>query len=93
MKYTLRIPTTEQYAYIEFNGDVDAAEEAVVAYREITKMVTGGVGMDTRDFNKVLDELMVKNSISGDPGMMEQMNIEQQSIIQAIKRSRARTNK
>ena len=92
MKTILRIPCTEQYAYIEheFEG---SADDAVTEYRRLTQLVTGGTGMDTKDFNKIVDELMVKNSISGDPGMMESMNIEQATVIQAIKRSRARTNK
>ena len=41
----------------------------------------------------ILDELLTTNKITGDPGMVESMNLDQQMIIQAIKRSRARTNK
>lgn len=93
MKTTLRVPTAEPYAYVEFELDAPTIGDAMQLYKEATAFVTGGVGMDTREFNAVLDELMTKNSISGDPGMVERMNIEQQSIIQAVKRSRARTNK
>lgn len=89
MKYELRIPTSEQYAYINcyFEG---TAEDAIEEYRRLTALVTGGVGMDTKDFNKFIDELLEKGSISGDPGMTESMNIEQQTLMQAIKRSQAR---
>jgi uncharacterized protein YfbU (UPF0304 family) len=79
----------EQYAYINFLFE-GSTEEALAEYRRLTKLATGGVGMDTKEHNKIVDELMEKNSISGDPGMIETMNIEQQGIIQAIKKSRAR---
>ncbi len=87
----LHIPT-EQYGFLEVEFD-GSPEDAFAEYSRLTSIIKGGTGMDTKDFNKVVDELMSKNSISGDPGMVELMNAEQVMIIQAIKRSRARTNK
>lgn len=89
MKVTYRIPTAEQYAYVEVEGDEKSAESIAENYRNLTKAITGGTGMDTKDFNKVLDKY-----IWGDGTMLADeyaaMNLEQQSIIQCIKRSRAR---
>jgi len=88
MKTTLRIPTLEQYAYCEFEFE-GTAEEAIVEYRRLTKLISGGVAMDTRDFNKVLDKYLW-----GDGTMKEEeyntMDLSQQEIIQTIKRSKAR---
>lgn len=88
MKTTLRIPTTEQYAYCEFEFE-GTAEEAIAEYHRLTALVSGGTGMDTKDFNKVLDKYL------WDDGTMKEeeyhaMNLSQQEIIQTIKRSKAR---
>ena len=84
----IRIPI-EQYSFIELDFE-GSAEDTLNEYRRLTQMATGGVGMDTKDFNKVIDQLIEKQSIEGDPGMVESMNIEQQTLLQAIKRSQAR---
>ena len=91
MIHHIRVPA-EQFAYLEtdFEG---SPEEAVQLYRQITYLVTQAKGIDPKEFNAVLDEYLVNDSISGDPGITEAMSVEQLAIIQAIKRSRARTNK
>ncbi len=87
--YELRIPMTEQYAYIHtaFRG---TAEEALSEYRRITQLATGGVGMDTQDFNKVIDTMMADQPIQDDPGIIQMMNLEQQFALQTVKRAKAR---
>src|ERR1700733_12554855 len=88
MKAILRLPTLEQYAYIEceFEG---TEEEIVDEYKKLKMLVTGSVGLDTKDFNRVLDKY-----IWGDETMLADeyavMNLEQQNIVQPIKRTRAR---
>lgn len=92
MKHTIHTPT-EQYGFVETEFEENGAE-TLQLHRAIVEAVKGGtdaVGMDTKEFNGVLDELLTTNAITGDPGMMEKMNVEQQTIIQAVKRSRART--
>lgn len=84
----LHLPT-EQYGFVEVEYE-GSAEETIEEYRRLTKLATGGVGMDTKDFNRVLDQLLEKKSIEGDPGMVDEMNVEQQTILQAVKRSQAR---
>ena len=90
MTHTLRIPTTEQYAYIEFQVE-GTPEEAIDEYRRLTKAVTGGTGLDTREFNGVLDEYLWRNNLPVED--FEKLNIEQMEIMQAIKRSKARNTK
>jgi len=89
MKYTLRIPAAEQYAYIEteFEGE---AEDAIEEYRRLTKSMTGGSGLEPKEFNAFLDEYLEHDSINADPGIVEKMNLEQSDLIQTIKRSRTR---
>lgn len=87
----IRIPTADQYAYIELKGFEGSEGEILAKYQEMRSLVVGGVGMEPREFNGILDELLVSHKITGDPGMMESMNLDQQMIIQAIKRSFART--
>lgn len=60
-------------------------------HRSIVEIAKPQTGMDSRDFNAVLDDYLTNNKIVGDPGMFEKMSVEQAAILQAIKRSRART--
>ena len=55
-------------------------------------MIVMGIGwvnvvMAEKAFNSVLDELLLTRKISGDPGIIEEMTVEQRAILQAIKRS------
>lgn len=92
LTHELRIPTADQYGYmnIQFRG---SADDAFAEYQWLIVMVKGGAGLEPKEFNAVLDQYLTTGKISGDPGVCDQMNLDQQSIIQAIKRSRARTNK
>lgn len=89
MKSTLRIPTTESYAYIEveFEG---TDEEIITKYREFTKTVQGGFGLEEKEFNRVLDSYIPVGG-SMRPDEYEAMSPSQQELIQTIKRSKKRT--
>lgn len=86
----LRIPTQDQFAFleVEFKG---TADEAYAEYRRITAMVQGGEGLDSKEFNRVIDEY-----IWGSGTMKEEeyhaMNPSQQSFVQTVKLSRKRFN-
>jgi len=88
MKVQIRIPT-EQYGYIEMEGQMDSFEEALTAHDAALLMYKGGKGMLPLDFNKVLDRYLW-----GDGSMLseeyEAMNKVQQEVIQCIKRSKNR---
>lgn len=91
MKATLRIPTLDPYAYVEV--EMDGTEgEIIEQYSHLTQLVRGGTGLPDADFRRVLDRYLW-----GDGHMLaeeyETMNLDQQSIIQTIKRSRARNKK
>ena len=89
-KYELRVPTSEQYAYIScsFEG---THEEAVEEYKQLTQLVKGGTGLSYLDFNEALDRYLW-----GDESMEAEtyvaMSPEQQFVIQNIKKSRKRIN-
>lgn len=87
-KYLCHVPT-EQYGFIsvELEG---TADEAVIAYRELSRAYQGGAGVPTGEWNALLDELLSKGSIAGDPGVVTQMTPEQNRVFQEIKKSMAR---
>lgn len=95
MKHIIHTPT-EQYGFVESEFEHDdsiGSEDIIGEHRALVTLAKAGadaVGMDTKEFNSVLDEFLLTGKIAGDPGMMEAMNAEQQAIIQAIKRSRKR---
>lgn len=90
MKATLRIPTKEQFAYIEV--EVEGSKEGIInQYKEFTQGVHGGFGLDRLEFNKILDTYMTTGKILSEE--YEQMSSSQQNIIQEIKKSFARVNK
>lgn len=66
MKYTLRIPTKEQYAYIEAEYEGDALadpEELVAAYNALTRAVLGGTGLGMKAFAALLVEYIQTGGI------------------------------
>jgi hypothetical protein len=86
----IRIPI-EQYSFIELDFE-GSAEETLNEYRRLTQMATGGTGIDTKDFNAIIDQTLSEKPFVGDDIMaqIEKMNIGQQETLQAIKRSKAR---
>lgn len=85
MKATLRIPTKEQYAFIEIESEIESAEEAVIAYREINNLIQGGTGLVDKDFNRVIDQYLTEEKIITEDYLA--MSVEQKKIIQEIKKS------
>jgi hypothetical protein len=90
MKATLRIPT-EQYAFMEVEVEVADLKEAREQYLELQSMITGGGGLESKEWNGVLDKYLSTNNLSEDEYM--RMSNQQQNIIQEIKRSIKRVNK
>ena len=62
MKATLRIPTKEQFAYIEVEVE-GSKEEILNQYQEFTQSIHGGFGLDRLEFNKILDKYLTSGSI------------------------------
>lgn len=86
----LRIPTQDQFAFleIEFEG---TADEAYREYRRVSAIVQGGEGLPDKEFNEVLDIYLTTKQIPNGADLYEKMNPSQQAMIQTIKRSFART--
>lgn len=91
MKSLLRVPTTESYAYIEFEVEKDTPEEVISEYRRITQLVQAGFGLEEKKFNEVLDNYLPEGGTM-DVESYEQMNAAQVELIQTIKRSKKRIN-
>ena len=89
MTYTLRIPSTVQYAYIEteFKG---SAEEAIAEHDRLNKLMLGGFGLEPKEWNKALDTYLQDGSMN--PDVHEQMSKEQKWLIHEIDKSISRQN-
>ena len=89
LKATLRIPTAEQYAYIEVQ--VEGTEEEILGhYHQLTKQVHGGEGLSDKEYNAWTDKYITGGGDGMDSVDLEnyyKMNKEQQSHIQWMKRS------
>jgi len=88
-KAVLRLPT-DTYAYIEMHVE-DTPENIIQAYRDLTKLWQAGTGLVEAEFYRVLDKYVWKDGTM-DSEEYAQMNLEQQAIIQTIKKSRNRNN-
>lgn len=86
-RVTLRLPTKDTYAYIEVELSVFDIEEAVEYYNHSMRLIRkeNGVGLPDKEFNCWLDKYLVDGT--GDADQYAQMNVEQITIIQTIKRS------
>jgi hypothetical protein len=86
----LRIPTQDQFAFleIEFEG---AADEAYAEYRRVSAIVAGGEGLEPKEWNRVIDNYLWGTK-DMKPEEYEQMNPNQQSFVQQVKLSRKRFN-
>lgn len=65
MKYTLRLPTNDQYGYIEIEGEKDGENfEGVLAhYSEAMRRIKGGSGVGMKDFAKIVHEYCTTGNI------------------------------
>lgn len=92
-KVTLRIPTNEQFAFVEIEMDLSAetlstAPNAVSeAYNAFTRMFKSQAGIPEKEFNILLDEYISTKTIVNGQEIYEKLSPLQRDIIQAIKRS------
>lgn len=85
MKATLRLPTKDQYAYIELETEVMSADDAVVAYNDAMRLLKPSEGLPAKEFNAFLDKYLTENT--GDLETYNRMNQQQKDVIQEIKKS------
>lgn len=101
MKYELRIPAKEQYAYISVFTDSDECKDPVAKYNEITRYIHGGTGISSREFNHLIDDLYLDRpytTVDGEPFegddimvLLPKLGAEQKGIFDALARCKART--
>lgn len=83
----IRVPTSEQYAYIELThtGTLPSFMEA---YNAATMMVKVGAGLENKEWNEALDKYMDGKGMA--PDIHEKMNKAQQWMIHEIDKSKGR---
>jgi len=90
IKSQLRIPTEEQFAFIEvaFEG---TPQETVDAYRELTDMVQSKYGLEAKDWRAALDKYLTTNKLLASE--YEGMSNHQKAVVQELKKAFKRINK
>lgn len=88
--HTLRIPTSEQYAYIEIQF-IGTGEEALEEYRRLTTLVKAeNGGIEKKKFDEIIDLMIQREKIYEDPGILEGMNTAQKYIFDCVRKSLGR---
>lgn len=83
-KAQLRIPTQEQFAFIEVSCE-GTPEFIVESYHTFTHLVKPQIGLPTKEFNGALDRYL--NDGTGDVEVYMAMSPAQKEVFQCIKRS------
>lgn len=97
MKVTLHIPT-EQYGYIEFEREINDGEGSLAAaeYKSVAeaarKDAGTNVGIPDKEFNGIYDSYRTTGSFGLGADVFATMSEKQQTELQALRRSLARTN-
>lgn len=87
-KAKFRFPT-EQFAYIEIEAE-GSAESLKSQYNAFERLLKVGVGLDTKEWNKVLDVYRSGHGMSEE--VMGRMNKAQQWLIHELDKSDMRIN-
>lgn len=91
MKLTLRIPTQDQYAFVECELNIGLAGQNVPPeeVKELYDVYAGAFkiqeGLPSKDFDKFLDKYLGENT--GDVEIYNGMNQDQKDRIQMLKRA------
>ena len=86
-KASLRIPTEEQYAYLEIHHE-GTIQELLEAYNEATRAVKVGIGLEVKEWNGVLDKYRSGKGIEAD--MWERCNKAQAWLLHELDKSDSR---
>ena len=89
---TLRIPTNEQYAYIEIEF-FGTPEDAISEYNRLTKLVKGGTELPRAQFNEILEKMIKGESVGNSVETWEGMSQFQQDVCKQIKLAHTRINR
>ena len=91
MKITYRLPTRDQYGYVEIEIEKEnpTPTEVMETYEELMAEVRKDKSLSSREFNTFVDNYLTGGTITTDE--YDSMSNGQKEIIQVIKRSKART--
>lgn len=92
MNIKYRIPTKDQFAFVEIDEDNDDISFGDIKrkYDALTNLFQekeGGAGIPDKEFNKVLDGYLATKTIANGGDIYETLNNEQKGILNAIKKS------
>src|SRR3990167_10394759 len=89
-KASIRVPTGLDYAYIEIQAE-GTVEGLVGAYRSLQGALKVGVGLETKEWNRVLDKYLKGEGMETDVG--ERMDEQQKWLIHEIDKANNRINR
>lgn len=90
MKAKLHIKTGD-YEFIEIDVEKFTHEEIIGEYRALKKKFDGGIGLEAKEFNRILDDYLIDGEMESEE--YEGMNLPQQYVIQELKKAFKRINK
>ena len=88
MKTTLRLPTSDQYAFIEIETEVGSVEDAVHQYNQGMAALRPTEGLPPKEWNSALDRYLQDQGM--DPDVHARMGKAQQWLIHEIDKSSSR---
>ncbi len=86
MKVILRLPTTDQYAYLETEIEVMSIEDGLAEYHRAMRLIKGGTGLDEKEYNAFIDNQLMGND-KNHIDQYEKMTTEQKAVVQVLKRA------
>lgn len=94
MKITYRIPTKEQFAFVEVVEEGVVTDEVIQSrYNDLTNSFKEGLGLPDKVFNALLDEYLTTGTVQNGGDVWEQLSEKQKFVVNEVKKSRKRTSK
>ena len=84
MKYLLHIPV-EQYGFIQVD-EIESREQAITEYKLVAKEFTNE-GIPIKEFEEVIDLMIEREPIQGDPGIVENFSAPQKWAFDLVRKS------
>ncbi len=93
-KITYRIPTNDQYAFVEVTEEFEGGPEFIrERYDEISAQFKSGEGLPQKEWCAVMDAYVSTGKVENGVEVWSRMSKYQQAVIQELKRCFNRTNK
>ena len=89
--HQLRVPTPDPFAFIEFQFE-GTPEQAIDEYRRLTTAVKDNAGIPVKEFEEIIDLMVAREPIQGDPGIIENFNSAQKWGYDLVRKSMNRVD-